>query len=176
MGGNTTGIANRPRDPLAADSSNTRPGLNGPVLSNPRFEPQGQANQKTKPARGGLCLSVPRRSTPARGPSSIAARSRATSSFSRILATAGGNRLDILPQAVQPVFLGYPIELTRVMPAGSATDYTAKVMLLFGNLNFANDGRPPRSQGSDGRIPLSRARPARAHVHGAVRYREPFVR
>ena len=58
--------------------------------------------------------------------------------FSRISATAGGNNVQTLGGAVSENYLGYPIRVSQVLPAGSVTDYTKKVMLLFGNLSLAS--------------------------------------
>lgn len=54
--------------------------------------------------------------------------------FNAIKIAGGGNTMEILSNAVQPSFLGYPIVVTPVMADGASTDYTSKVMIAFGNL------------------------------------------
>lgn len=58
--------------------------------------------------------------------------------FSRLMAAAGGNRLDTLTQEVQLKFLGHPAEISQVLPNGATTDYSNKVMILFGDLSMSS--------------------------------------
>jgi hypothetical protein len=57
--------------------------------------------------------------------------------FGRLKATAGGNTNAVLRDGVvESDYLGYPVSLAEVMPSGSlTTDYSAKVMALFGNFS-----------------------------------------
>lgn len=57
--------------------------------------------------------------------------------FSRLVAAASGNRLGDLSQAPRQSFLGHDIVVSQVMPNGPTTDYSTKVMILFGDLTLA---------------------------------------
>jgi len=60
-----------------------------------------------------------------------------TAVFDSLRAAAGGATGAELTGGYRPSFLGYPIEVSPVLPAGLATDYTALAMLGFGNLGMA---------------------------------------
>jgi HK97 family phage major capsid protein len=57
--------------------------------------------------------------------------------FNAIKVGAGGNTADSLTQAQRPTFLGYPIEVSPVLPDSLTTDYTGLAMIGFGNLRMA---------------------------------------
>jgi len=57
--------------------------------------------------------------------------------FNAIKVAAGGNTSDMLTQAQRPTFLGYPIEVSPVLPDGATTDYSGLAMIGFGNLRLA---------------------------------------
>ncbi len=54
--------------------------------------------------------------------------------FNAIKIAGGGNSFENLANAVEPRFLGYPIELSSVFPDDPAEDLSGKVMIAFGNL------------------------------------------
>jgi HK97 family phage major capsid protein len=58
--------------------------------------------------------------------------------FNAIKIAGGGNSLDNLANAMQPRFLGFPIEFSEVFPADSTADLSGLVMLGFGNLAQAS--------------------------------------
>jgi HK97 family phage major capsid protein len=58
--------------------------------------------------------------------------------FNAIKIAGGGNSLENLANAVQPRFLGYPIELSEVFPGDPTEDLSGEVMLGFGNLAQAS--------------------------------------
>jgi len=53
-----------------------------------------------------------------------------------LLATAGGNRLDILSQGIEKRLLGFPVAIAQKLPITLASQ-TTKAMLFFGNLPMA---------------------------------------
>lgn len=56
--------------------------------------------------------------------------------FGRLMAAGGGNTIQTLQgQVLETLYLGYPRTLAEPMPASSTTDYTGKVMALFGNFS-----------------------------------------
>ncbi len=57
--------------------------------------------------------------------------------FNAVKTAAGGNTGDSLSNAVTPRFLGYPINVSPVFPDNATTDYSAAVMIAFGNLAMA---------------------------------------
>jgi HK97 family phage major capsid protein len=59
--------------------------------------------------------------------------------FNAIKIAAGGNQLENLAGAVEPRFLGYPIELLDggILPDNPAADLSGLVMIAFGNLGLA---------------------------------------
>lgn len=57
--------------------------------------------------------------------------------FNAIKIAGGGTTRDMLAQSDAPRFLGYPIYVSPVFPDSNTTDYSAKVMLGFGNLAMA---------------------------------------
>lgn len=57
--------------------------------------------------------------------------------FGRLLIGGGGNTIANLEGGYTPRYLGYPIVVSQVLPAGAATDYDAAWMLGFGNLRLA---------------------------------------
>lgn len=57
--------------------------------------------------------------------------------FARLLAAAGGNTIQTLQGQVGAGFLGYMREVSEYAPAGAATDYSNKVMVLFGDFSKA---------------------------------------
>lgn len=58
--------------------------------------------------------------------------------FTRLVASGGGNNTETMRLGGGESFLGYPVRTSQVMPAGVATDYNAKCVLLFGNLALAS--------------------------------------
>jgi HK97 family phage major capsid protein len=54
--------------------------------------------------------------------------------FSRLQATAGGNTVQTLQGQTGMSYLGYPIVISQVLPAGPTTDYNGLPMLYFGDL------------------------------------------
>jgi HK97 family phage major capsid protein len=54
--------------------------------------------------------------------------------FNAIKIAGGGNSFDNLANAVQPRFLGYPIELSEVFPSDITADLSGAAMIAFGNL------------------------------------------
>jgi HK97 family phage major capsid protein len=54
--------------------------------------------------------------------------------FNRLKAQAGGNTVQTLGGAPGDNYLGYPIVVSQVLPAGPSTDYDALPMVLFGDL------------------------------------------
>ncbi len=54
--------------------------------------------------------------------------------FGRLKASAGGNNVQTLQGSIGENYLGYPIVISQVLPAGAATDYDAVPMLYFGDL------------------------------------------
>lgn len=57
--------------------------------------------------------------------------------FGRLKATAGGNTVQTLQGGIGDNYLGYPIVISQVLPAGAGTDYDALPMLYFGDLSRA---------------------------------------
>ncbi len=57
--------------------------------------------------------------------------------FDSLRAAVGGATGGELTTGYRPSFLGYPIVVSPVLPAGLATDYTGLAMLGFGNLGLA---------------------------------------
>lgn len=57
--------------------------------------------------------------------------------FNAIKVAGGGNTRDLLAQSDMPRFLGYPIEVSPVMPDDPTADYSGAVMIGFGNLRMA---------------------------------------
>ncbi len=57
--------------------------------------------------------------------------------FNAIKIAGGGNSADILSNATQPKFLGYPIEVSPVFPDDAAATYNGLAMIAFGNLRQA---------------------------------------
>jgi HK97 family phage major capsid protein len=57
--------------------------------------------------------------------------------FARLLAAGGGNTIQTLQGTTGAAFLGYMRETCEYMPAGATTDYTNKVMALFGDFSKA---------------------------------------
>ncbi len=55
--------------------------------------------------------------------------------FGRLKATAGGNTVQTLQGGIGENYLGYPIVISQVLPAGASTDYDALPMCLFGDLS-----------------------------------------
>ncbi len=55
--------------------------------------------------------------------------------FSRLKATAGGNTVQTLQGSTGDNYLGYPIVISQVLPAGAATDYDGQAMCFFGDLS-----------------------------------------
>lgn len=55
--------------------------------------------------------------------------------FGRLKATAGGNTVQTLQGTTGENYLGYPIVISQVLPAGVGTDYDALPMVLFGDLS-----------------------------------------
>lgn len=60
-----------------------------------------------------------------------------TAVFDSLRAAVGGATGAELTAGYRPTFLGYPIEVSPVLPAGLTTDYTSLAMLGFGNLGLA---------------------------------------
>lgn len=58
--------------------------------------------------------------------------------FNAIKIAGGGTTFENLANAVEPRFLGYPIELSPVFPDSPTTDYSNAVMIAFGNLAQAS--------------------------------------
>jgi len=58
--------------------------------------------------------------------------------FGRLLAAGGGNTIAMLGGATGANYLGYPIVTSPLLPAGATTDYSAKLMLIFGNLRLGS--------------------------------------
>lgn len=58
--------------------------------------------------------------------------------FDAIKIAGGGNSLENLANAVEPRFLGYPIELSPVFPDDPTADLSGDVMIAFGNLAQAS--------------------------------------
>ncbi len=56
--------------------------------------------------------------------------------FGRLAIGAGGNTMSMLGGAIQRSYLGYPIEVSQVLPTATTTLGTS-AMLLFGNLQMA---------------------------------------
>jgi len=72
--------------------------------------------------------------------------------FQRIAISQGGSTAAEAVAGVQKQFLGYPVRISQVMPAGATTDYTGAVMCLFGDLSMAasfGDRRSIRISRSD---------------------------
>jgi len=57
--------------------------------------------------------------------------------FNAIKIAGGGNTRDMLADADTPRFLGYPIEVTDILPDSPSTDYNNVGMIGFGNLMMA---------------------------------------
>ena len=57
--------------------------------------------------------------------------------FNRLKASAGGNTVQTLQGTTGSSYLGYPIVISQVLPAGAATDYDALPMFYFGDLSRA---------------------------------------
>jgi HK97 family phage major capsid protein len=57
-------------------------------------------------------------------------------SVANLLATAGGNRLDILSEGIQKRLLGFPVSIAQKLPTTLASQ-TTKAMLFFGDLTKA---------------------------------------
>jgi len=55
--------------------------------------------------------------------------------FNRLKAGAGGNTVQTLQGTTGDNYLGYPIVISQVLPAGVATDYDGLPMCFFGDLN-----------------------------------------
>jgi HK97 family phage major capsid protein len=55
--------------------------------------------------------------------------------FNRIKAGAGGNNVQTLQGAPGDTYLGYPVVISQVLPAGVATDYNGLAMCFFGDLS-----------------------------------------
>jgi len=58
--------------------------------------------------------------------------------FGRLMAAGGGNTMGDLAGAPRLTYLGYPIVVSQVLPAGATTDYSSKLMLMFGDLTLAS--------------------------------------
>lgn len=71
------------------------------------------------------------------GPTWLCSGEFAASVFDRLKAIAGGNRVDTLGEAPNDMYLRYPIVTSEAMPTGVTTDYTNKVMALFGRFDMA---------------------------------------
>lgn len=55
--------------------------------------------------------------------------------FGRLKAVAGGNTVQTLQGTIGDNWLGYPIVISQVLPAGPSTDYQSDAMLFFGDLS-----------------------------------------
>lgn len=55
--------------------------------------------------------------------------------FGRLKAAAGGNTVQTLQGSTGDNYLGYPIVISQVLPAGASTDYDGLPMLFFGDLS-----------------------------------------
>lgn len=55
--------------------------------------------------------------------------------FNRLKATAGGNSVQTLQGTTGEQYLGYPIVISQVLPAGLTTDYNGLAMCFFGDLS-----------------------------------------
>lgn len=54
--------------------------------------------------------------------------------FGRLMAAAGGNTVQTLQGGRGASYMGYPIVISQVLPAGPSTDYNGLPMLYFGDL------------------------------------------
>lgn len=55
--------------------------------------------------------------------------------FGRLKSAAGGNNVQTLQGTLGNNYLGYPIEISQVLPNGPSTDYNGLPMLYFGDLS-----------------------------------------
>lgn len=56
----------------------------------------------------------------------------------RLKVAGGGNTIEDLSGGTGGKFLGYDVETSETMPAGAGTDYSSKVMFMFGRFDLAS--------------------------------------
>lgn len=75
---------------------------------------------------------------PGLNPSWVASKTFAENVFGRLKRVAGGNAGADLDRRYNYGYGGYPGDTSEVMPKGAATDYTNKVIALFGDFSMAS--------------------------------------